>query len=203
MKGMEMGRASVSRLLFPTLVGVSLLLAAPVGAGVVEWSGNGHGYEYIGLDMSWSDAESRAELWSYKGVPGHLVTVTSAAENKWLTDTFPLVGQYWTWMGGLQAAGSAEPAGGWSWVTGEPWVYSNWLGNEPNNNGDEDRLMCWADLSADGYTWNDLAGSSREYSIVEYDVPSPAVPEPGLCVLGLGAVVVGACARRKGRKKEA
>ena len=26
----------------------------------------------------------------------------------------------------------SEPGGGWKWITGEPWVYTNWLIGEPN-----------------------------------------------------------------------
>jgi len=56
-----------------------------------------------------------------------------------------------------------EPDGGWQWITGEPWVYTNWDIGEPNNDyqGDfgkepnhqsEERLH----FKTDGAHWNDL-----------------------------------------------
>ena len=32
----------------------------------------------------------------------------------------------WFWLGGYQQHPTTEPGGGWAWVTGEPWVYTNW-----------------------------------------------------------------------------
>jgi hypothetical protein len=37
------------------------------------------------------------------------------------------------WLGASQAAGSAEPLGGWARVTGEPWAFTAWAAMEPNN----------------------------------------------------------------------
>jgi hypothetical protein len=30
------------------------------------------------------------------------------------------------WIGGYQDSNASEPEGGWNWVTGEPWIYTNW-----------------------------------------------------------------------------
>src|SRR5262249_27254398 len=49
------------------------------------------------------------------------------------------------WIGGYQDRGApdySEPAGGWRWVTGGKWDYTNWNGGEPNNYaGGEDFLQ--------------------------------------------------------------
>jgi hypothetical protein len=38
-----------------------------------------------------------------------------------------------------------EPDGGWQWVTGEAFSYTNWRLGEPNNNGDENRIQYFGD----------------------------------------------------------
>ena len=49
---------------------------------------------------------------------------------------YQLIDRYW--LGGFQDLTSpnySEPSGGWTWVTGEPWSYTNWFPGEPNNTG--------------------------------------------------------------------
>ena len=73
-------------------------------------------------------------------------------------------------MGALQSVGSPEPDGGWSWITGEPWDYTNWNAREPNNaNGGEDKMQ----LNNFG-KWNDVAegGLDRAGYIVEFEPPT-------------------------------
>ncbi len=117
--------------------GMSDSLVATAKATVVEWEisegGNGHFYEAIGVSVgiSWTDANKAANL---KG--GYLVTITSQAENDFV---HALINNatYWDypcgpWIGGYQPEGSPEPAGGWRWVTDEPFLYSNWNDQQPN-----------------------------------------------------------------------
>ncbi|MGD9295438.1 MAG: hypothetical protein PVI41_11190, partial [Roseobacter sp.] len=76
-------------------------------------------------------------------VGGHLVTIQSPAENRFLVDLFtkdprftrqdergslygPMIGLY-------QQPGSSEPRGGWTWVTGEPVGYTAWSPGNPDN----------------------------------------------------------------------
>jgi hypothetical protein len=111
----------------------------------VQWStadgGNGHWYERISTDteVTWDEADAAA-----RAAGGHLVTVTSPAEAAWiqarLIDGHPLCPSlegeaHAIWLGLRQETAAAEidPAAGWSWVTGEPFVFSNWAEGEPDD----------------------------------------------------------------------
>jgi hypothetical protein len=107
-----------------------ILLCMPAAlAEKVEWpvsaGGNGHYYEAVSVPngITWDDANIAATASG-----GHLVTITSEAENSFV---YNLVSndKYWykepqwghgvgPWLGGYQPAGSYEPSGGWTWVTG-------------------------------------------------------------------------------------
>ena len=101
------------------------------------------------------------------------MTVTSATENLFLTNTYSANGLHYHWLGGVQPAGSSEPSGGWSWVSGEPFVFNNWAGGEPNNTGGiENRIVFDHGTTANGKNWNDLAaGTATSGYIVEYEAP--------------------------------
>ena len=108
-------------LLITFLSMMSNAIAAPV-----YYSGTGHYYEAIRPGpMTWDQAKTAAESRSYLGVQGHLATITSQGENDFIKNNVP--GSADCFLGGFQPAGSPEPAGGWQWVTGEPWIYTNWL----------------------------------------------------------------------------
>ncbi|MEY5031491.1 MAG: hypothetical protein RL354_522 [Planctomycetota bacterium] len=97
----------------------------------VEDGGNGHWYEHrIESDsVSWFQARDRA-----LGLGGYLATLKSPAENAF---AFALISPSFhepgAWLGGYQLPGSTEPGGGWVWVDGEPFEWSNWNGLAPNN----------------------------------------------------------------------
>ena len=142
-----------------------------VSAAPVQWKisdgGNGHFYEavYVPTGIDWYTAQANAVQ-----AGGYLASIASAQENQFV---FSLVdsSEFWTpyiedymgpWLGGLQLSGSIEPAGGWLWVTNEPWLYANWdaLTSEPNNTGgNEDRIHFHARSAAmRSPAWNDLPG---------------------------------------------
>jgi hypothetical protein len=91
---------------------------------------NGHYYQYV-LDslpglLTFEDALARAAAASHDGVPGHLVTITSQAEQDFLTNTYGHWGfQHWLWIGASDAAVEGE----WRWVAGPEAGQLFWLGD--------------------------------------------------------------------------
>jgi hypothetical protein len=151
----------------------------------IEWKttdgGNGHHYQLsLTLEnaadhfLTWTQARARAQNLSFQGVSGHLVTITSAAENAFLVDRLlPAQRSPAPLLGGFQPPGSAEPDGDWQWVTGEPFGYTNWGPHEPNEALPDADFLIFFDQATVG-TWNDVIDLESVY-IVEYDT-TPSVP---------------------------
>ena len=187
-----------------TCLVMMLMVFANIGKAVpVVWStddgGNGHFYEVVlvseGID--WESANVAATE-----AGGYLATITSAEENDFVhilavsnPDFWHTSGLYGPWLGGFQPEGSPEPAGGWQWVTGEPFVYTNWSITNPDNGnaGTENRIHFHDGITPEPYTakWNDLPSDYSEGGrnpcsyVIEY-IPEPAT----LLLLGLGAVML-------------
>jgi hypothetical protein len=91
----------------------------------VEWrvaeGGNGHWYAFTEDYARWPDARAQAQA-----MGGDLVTITTAAENGFLTSSF--AGRRF-WLGGRRSQSNFSV---FEWVTGEPWSYSSWAPGEPN-----------------------------------------------------------------------
>ncbi len=184
------------------LIGLSALLAVgPATAAVFDCSTavpvasetneqTGHYFEiYAAPAITWDAADNcaRSKNWPDgfgSDVPGHLATITSSSEDAWvdtLRATKSGLGQ--VWIGGSQAAGAAEPGGGWGWVNNEgPFpgnnqgpAYANWNSVEPNNTGGVESHLTLGRYGAGG-GWNDEGSAPGSIAgfIVEYDVPRPA-----------------------------
>lgn len=127
--------------------------------GAVQWPSNGHYYVLVVKDaITWFDAEDEATA-----LGGHLATITSADENSFVYEIVRKVPSAWLddlgpWLGGFQSEGSLEPGDGWSWVTGEPFVYERWAEGQPDDASDEEHLHFMGDLNGNN-RWNDLQGS--------------------------------------------
>ena len=134
--------------------------ACVVGSYPVQWrvedGGNGHWYALWNDNGTWLQAKAAAEA---RG--GHLATVTSAQENSFLWSTlasspFPCFAM----LGGYQdtsAPDYSEPAGGWRWVTGEPFSYTAWYAFEPNDGAENgaENYISFREFDC-GAQWNDI-----------------------------------------------
>jgi hypothetical protein len=175
---------------------------------VSEWpvanGGNGHYYEVrrvTGSDNSWHAARLAAGASVFGAASGYLATITSQAENDFVVNLiqrqFPqsLAGSVKVWLGGYQQVPNGPPNAGWVWVTGEPWLYTNWLPGEANDHLGlpEDFLGMWIveDPTFLGY-WNDFINSPDPNSpgmyVVEWEIgsiPGDPIVSPGVW-LGVG-----------------
>ena len=158
------------------------VLVVPFGVGA-----GGHFYQAVFAPdgITWAEAQAWAQAHG-----GYLASIGSAAENDfvfglidaprfWLHNETESLGP---WLGGMQPAGSSEPAGNWRWVgDNQPFDYQKWVPGQPNDwNGsveNENRVHYWAlrSTAARGSTWNDVRASYRLRGfVVEYDTPPPS-----------------------------
>jgi hypothetical protein len=172
----------VKRLAEILVVGIGGFVAFPMTAVSqrVTWlpfqGGNGHSYEVIAVagGIRWSDASLAA---TNRG--GYLATVTSSGENSFIFSVAREQSSVWfngwgPWLGGYQPPGSPEPAGGWAWVTGEPFVFQNWMSGQPNNSGGAEDRIHYGGMAGPSEVWNDLGQNGTNFArgyVVEYDPP--------------------------------
>ncbi|MFP4030672.1 MAG: lectin-like protein [Desulfococcaceae bacterium] len=160
----------------------TLLMAMSAHAAPMTWHGNGHMYDIVYVqdgDLDWEEARDLAEAQG-----GYLATITSQGENDFVWNLASSTSdstEYW--LGGYQANFDSEPDGGWAWVTGETWDYTNWYAPwEPNNGagGAQHYLHYWP---GNGF-WDDMHnGDYMSGYVVEFE----PVPEPGtMALFGLG-----------------
>ena len=87
---------------------------------------DGHQYELYDYNMTWTQAKALCES---KG--GHLVTITSAAEQAKIEELMSgcILGNYFI------GATDAETEGTWKWISGESFSYEHWDATLPEPNG--------------------------------------------------------------------
>lgn len=141
------------------------------------------GGAYVGV--SWSDASAAAKASTYLGVSGYLVTITSQAEQDFVSSRIPNASNIW--IGATDVASE----GAWEWAadggspeagkqfwqgaangtrfTGDGLNYDNWCaGSEPNNAASSEHYAVtnWNNSPC----WNDLPNSFGQVQgyVIEY-----------------------------------
>jgi len=149
------------------MITICLALSAVVSSALampVRWAGNGHIYEAVLVPegVTWADANAAAQA---RGRGWHLATVTSAEENAFVYSLVSDNPAFWRccfsnnaagpWLGGVLIGPKKTD---YAWVTGEPFVYTNWGPSEPFGNGN--RIALFGYQSTMGPTWNDYPASA-------------------------------------------
>ena len=167
-------------------------------AGTNYYSGNGHYYEVVNETVTWTAAKAAAEASTLYGLTGYLVTITSAAENTFVSSKISAD----AWIGASDDGNytsntHATTEGTWEWVSGpengktftcqpsgqgkqavaahsdcevhSDTSYENWAANEPNDWPDEDiGQEDYGHIRSNG-AWNDYANNQTvNYYIIEY-----------------------------------
>jgi len=148
----------------------------------VQWKvsdgGNGNWYQFnrVPGGICWSASRIAAEQGG-----GHLVTVTSAAENSFVI-AYTNANNPGVFTGGPYLGATCEnaPWGQWRWVTGEPFVFTGWGAGEPNSGENERYVHLWRWGSL---WWNDTSECGADSYIVEWsaDCNNDGVVDYGQC----------------------
>jgi len=165
--------------------------AADSLVNLIEWQevdgGNGHWYAVLPGERYWEEAHALAATFERDGRTGYLATITSPAENQFLlnqviTGTNQPSALDMFWLDGR------DQGGRWTWLTGEPFAYSNWSTGEPNNQGIETALGMWGHNQSDPRRipgkWNNslpdgtVNSLARFWALVEWGDPDTTVYLP-------------------------
>lgn len=115
---------------------------------------NLHHYQVVDTGMDWDNAKAACER-----AGGHLVTIGSAAEQKFIEGLLKSQGQRNSyWIGGTKSM-----SGTVKWIDGTPFKYTNWAKGQPDNVM-EKALMIYKNTNPNAPahvlgTWNDLSSS--------------------------------------------
>ncbi|MBZ0167716.1 MAG: PEP-CTERM sorting domain-containing protein [Candidatus Omnitrophica bacterium] len=201
-----------------------ILTAAPASASPVFFAGTGNYYDFLefGNAASWEDSLLIAQGSTFMGVNGHLVTITSAAENAFLLGAFarPADNQL-AWIAGKEPNND----GVWNWADGPevmqqfsqgatptpPFNYANWGGAEPVDlNPNEDYAAFnlgnlfngvqpgeWTDAQNVPDTFEPGALYPVVGLLVEFETPPAVIPEPATVLLFSTGLAGAALRRRK------
>jgi len=138
---------------------------------------NKHWYASTLEPMSWVKANEFAnrqiyfDTSSHQAFYGHLVTITSAQEQLFVSSTY--VNKQWThaWLGGYRTySDSMNLSNGWTWITGETWSYTNWAIGQPEKVSEK----CLSMMNYTNGKWHDYVDtivfeSGLRYTIVEFE----------------------------------
>lgn len=134
---------------------------------------NGHSYLLIEGEMTWTQARDYSA-----SVGGYLACITSPEEQEFIFTLIKEGTREFYWIG---ATDEAEE-GVWTWVSGEPFTYSNWASRQPDNNyrSSIESYLGVARVDTDwarAGKWNDFTNTGSEPGpsglIVEWDQGRP------------------------------
>lgn len=154
---------------------------------------NGHYYQFIPFTGNWFEAQRYAHSLEFKGVRGHMSTITSEEENKFVSSVAdgnviylpsyltPRNGKnYWIWTDGAENGKAIAFCNGRSSCISEPGAYTNWDTqlNQPDMSGEPVLVMrTTSEWSFDSSRpriqsglWGDCGVNCAQGFVVEFDL---------------------------------
>lgn len=138
--------------------------------GVVYDEASHSFYQFVNTSADYDTAQANADAATLNGVSGHLVTITSAAENTFVSSLISgdawSAGQdiqqdgTWQWSDGLEVGVQFSDISGIS-ILGS---YENWDAGQPQINTEYNTV-----INANG-TWHDWADTSSHAYVIEWEV---------------------------------
>jgi hypothetical protein len=127
---------------------------------------NGRVYQAITAAVDYATALKLSSAATFKGLPGHLVTISSAEENAFVTSLLKI-----SWI----AVDDREIEGTFMYAAGPERgslpAYTAWGPGQPDNwQGNEDCGHLWDALSLPK-NWNDAPCTERMPYVIEYECP--------------------------------
>jgi hypothetical protein len=163
------------RYMLSAIATVGVAAAGASAQDAVQWrpedGGNGHWYRLyvhpsaVSYPLLFSLAESAG---------GHAVTLANSDEARFVAGLVPDVPSS---LPSTVLLGAYRSNGAWAWVTGEPWVYTNWggqgcpTGPYPNNGNAGQHVKfpacpsAWTDLEL---YWDDYGNESAQVTVIEW-----------------------------------
>ncbi len=164
---------------YPDSLTIPISVLAPESTIRLKGIYNGHGYYQSVDSYGWIDAQN-----SVGSVLGHLASITDAGESAFIKTYLPQP-DFGAWIG------LYNPGNGFTWITGEPFNYTDWNTNEPSNaNGTANFVgepYVHIRGAAPNDRWNDLPDGWKLPFIAEFDTPiltytQTSGPAPGSAV---------------------
>ena len=118
-----------------------------------EFQGN-HYLVVRNSEVSWQEAKEACEE-----LGGHLVTITTKEESNFLLTLINSTSDFSYYMGGYRFCSD-----GWEWITGEPWGFTDWRYDQPDNVANSQAFLRIVYSSRYGwhYDWDDIDGNTSE-----------------------------------------
>ena len=181
--------------------GANVLLSREAELTVMAPPGDSAYQFVLEQNIPWDIAKAAAEQLTFNGKQGHLATITSAAEDRFIelirrevmeANLALSSGEFW--IGGFQEPDQASPGDGWFWLNGEgaipglngQSIYANWFNGEPNDccntTGIEDNEENHLTIGRfDGLGWNDEGPFGLAGYVVEFDHALDTTPPVIVC----------------------
>lgn len=120
----------------------------------------GHHYKYFDDKLTWYFAKAKCEK-----MGGHLICIADSDEDSLAIGLVKKAQRESAWIG----ASDEEEKGIWRWINGEPFSYTHWGPDQPDNFHGWETCLEIHTYPDGTKAWNDLSEGARQGFICEWD----------------------------------